>query len=77
MHGYVDSFAIPLHLPQSVVPAKSAAKGKGKEREVTNDPSYDVVKSWTAQERDQVERKVSMASLRSSNSTLCCSRLAD
>lgn len=68
MHGYVDSIAIPLRLPQSVVPAKSAAKGKGKEREVTNNPQYDVVKSWTAQERDQVERKVSMASLRSSHS---------
>ena len=77
MHGYIDSIAIPLHLPQSVLSAKSTAKGKGKEREVVAEPQYDVVKSWTAQERDQVERKVSMASLRSSQRSFSSSHRAD
>ena len=60
MHGYIDSFPVPMRLPASVVPAK-AGKGKGKEKESA---VYDVVASWTAQERDDVERKVAMAALR-------------
>lgn len=64
MHGYIDSFPVPMHLPSASAPAKSA-KGKGK----AQDPGagkatpYDVVASWTAHERDDVERKVAMASL--------------
>ncbi|GAA5863168.1 hypothetical protein JCM3774_001443, partial [Rhodotorula dairenensis] len=66
--GYFDSVHVPLHLPPSAYqpqPAASAkvkAKGKGKE---TTDSSakYNVVHEWTPEERDDMLRKVAMASL--------------
>lgn len=67
MHGYIDSFPVPMHLPASATapPQSSKGKGKGKEQQGASKPdSYDVVASWTAQERDEMERKVSMASRR-------------
>lgn len=68
MHGFIDSFPVPLHLPLAParVSAPSTTKGasnKGKEREGPSVVLYDVVKSWTAQEADDVERKLGMAGL--------------
>ncbi|KAL8286914.1 hypothetical protein RQP46_003920 [Phenoliferia psychrophenolica] len=61
MHGYIDSFPVPMHLGFGSAPAAAkGAKGKGKEKEAAQ---YDVVANWTAQERDDVERKVAMAAL--------------
>ncbi|BGO95012.1 hypothetical protein NBRC10512_006524 [Rhodotorula toruloides] len=69
-HGYIDSVAVPLHLPPSAYQpqggAKGGNKGKGKEVAASGDATtreYDVVGSWTAQEREEMQRKVAMASL--------------
>lgn len=62
--GYFDSVAVPLHLPPSAYkPVIATGKGKAKE---TGTPSstYHVVEQWTEQERDDMLRKVAMASLR-------------
>lgn len=69
MHGYVDSFPVPMRLPQSTsaAPAKGSHKGKGKEKEQQGQSkldTYDVVASWSSQERDDMQRKVAMASKR-------------
>jgi hypothetical protein len=69
MHGYIDSFPVPMHLAVGVAAPSKQSKGKGKEKEVSGSgkaESYDVVESWTVQERDDVERKVAMAALRTS-----------
>ncbi|ORY47188.1 RNase P subunit p30-domain-containing protein [Leucosporidium creatinivorum] len=68
MHGYIDSFPVPMHLPTSSAPAPSKSKGKGKEKHQQQGQGqpkvevYDIVANWTAQEKDDVERKVAMAS---------------
>ncbi|BGP27171.1 RNase P subunit p30 family protein [Rhodotorula toruloides] len=69
-HGYIDSVAVPLHLPPSAYQPQCGAKGgnKGKGKEVAGagdakSQTYDVVGSWTAQEREEMQRKVAMASL--------------
>ncbi|BGP34864.1 RNA-binding RNA processing protein rpp1 [Rhodotorula toruloides] len=69
-HGYIDSVAVPLHLPPTAYQpqggAKSGNKGKGKEGAGASDAAtqaYNVVGSWTAQEREEMQRKVAMASL--------------
>ncbi|KAK4702296.1 ribonuclease P/MRP protein subunit RPP1, partial [Phenoliferia sp. Uapishka_3] len=66
MHGFIDTFPVPLHLP-TAGPSKPA-KGKGKAQEKGQDAStkvvpYDVVDNWTEEELDDVQRKVAMASL--------------
>lgn len=74
MHGYIDSFPVPVHL-SSFVPAKPA-KGKGKEKDggaAAGGEQYDVVANWTAQEREDVERKVSMAALCKLSQLILCS----
>ncbi|GAA6016078.1 hypothetical protein JCM11491_000661 [Sporobolomyces phaffii] len=72
MHGYIDSIAIPLHLPASAfkpAPSNSSSnannnKGKGKAtaQDASKDGQYDVVASWTPHDRTQVEQMVKMAS---------------
>ncbi|KAI5480526.1 RNase P subunit p30 family protein [Pseudohyphozyma bogoriensis] len=64
-HGYVDTISVPLHLASTSAPAKSS-KGKGKEQQQKGGASgetYDVVAGWTPEEKDQMQRKVHMASL--------------
>ncbi|GAA5825055.1 hypothetical protein JCM3770_004515 [Rhodotorula araucariae] len=71
MHGFFDSVQVPVRLPPShpaLVPPNKLAKGKGKEKDVPgpNVPpigTYDVVASWTPDERDEMRRKVDMAAL--------------
>ncbi|POY75964.1 hypothetical protein BMF94_1048 [Rhodotorula taiwanensis] len=61
--GYFDSVAVPLHLPPSAYkPVIATGKGKGKES-ATPSSTYHVVEQWTEQERDDMVRKVAMASL--------------
>lgn len=72
--GYFDSVHVPLHLPPSAYHPQQAAgakaKGKGKGKDITDSPAaaaakkYHVVQEWTQDERDDMLRKVSMASLR-------------
>lgn len=69
MHGFIDSISIPLHLPAPAPAVKQNAgsKGKGKEKEVVSqDATYNVVNGWTAEEKDDVERKIQIAALRES-----------
>ncbi|GAA5984584.1 hypothetical protein JCM10908_003411 [Rhodotorula pacifica] len=72
--GYFDSVHVPLHLPPSAYQPQlaskaanrgntTAAKGKGKETDAAPLPVYNVVERWTPEERDDMLRKVSMASL--------------
>lgn len=62
MHGYIDSFPVPLHLPPSILKTSSKGKGKAVEENV-----YNVVENWTKAEKDSVARKVEMASSCESN----------
>ncbi|BGP43076.1 RNA-binding RNA processing protein rpp1 [Rhodotorula kratochvilovae] len=67
MHGFFDSVHVPLRLPPSHPgQAKAVAKGKGKEVAGGKEQllgTYDVVASWTHDERDEMRRKVDMAAL--------------
>ncbi|GAA5874309.1 hypothetical protein JCM1840_000629 [Sporobolomyces johnsonii] len=72
MHGYFDSISVPLNLPASAFQPQTAPKqnnkGKGKETsqpqaDQPKAPLYHVVESWTDQQRDEMEKKVHMASL--------------
>ncbi|GAA5937206.1 hypothetical protein JCM1841_002326 [Sporobolomyces salmonicolor] len=74
MHGYFDSISVPLNLPASAFQPQTAPKqnnkGKGKGKETpqaqagpAKPPLYYVVDSWTDQQRDEMEKKVHMASL--------------
>jgi hypothetical protein len=72
--GYFDSVHVPLHLPPSAYQPPATAtknakdKGKGKQLAAADTPpaaaKYNVVEQWTAQERDDMLRKVTLASLR-------------
>lgn len=62
MHGFIDSFPVPLHLPYAAPLAKATVKGKGKAVEVGT--VYNVVQSWTSQEHDEMQRKVALAAER-------------
>lgn len=68
--GYFDSVHVPLHLPPSAYqpPTTATKNAKGKGKQLVETPSvaakYNVVEHWTVQERDDMLRKVSMASLR-------------
>jgi hypothetical protein len=74
MHGFIDSISIPLHLPASAYKPSSAGsssnsnnnKGKAKAttQDATNEGQYDVVANWNANDRQEVEKMVKMASLR-------------
>jgi hypothetical protein len=74
MHGYIDAIAVPMHLSPAGPPPKSAkGKGKGKDKDsgnnnstTTSDYVYDVVASWSPQEREDMQRKVAMSSMRPS-----------
>ncbi|KAG0663208.1 hypothetical protein C6P46_002797 [Rhodotorula mucilaginosa] len=71
--GYFDSVHVPLHLPPSAYQPPATAtknakdKGKGKQLAAADTPpaaaKYNVVEQWTAQERDDMLRKVTLASL--------------
>lgn len=65
VHGYIDSFPVPMRLPVGPGASKGGkGKGKAKDQDQPKLASYSVVDSWTAQERDDVERKIAMAALR-------------
>ena len=76
MHGYIDSFTVPVKVHSIQSGATTAtnssksnkAKGKEKDTSASSGPghasTYDVVANWSSQERDQVERKVLMAAKR-------------
>ncbi|KAK4052638.1 RNA-binding RNA processing protein rpp1 [Microbotryomycetes sp. JL221] len=67
MHGYIDSFPVPMHPPASwSSPSSSTTKGKQKQTPSsstsTTDDTYDVVKHWTRQELTSVRNRIMMAS---------------
>ncbi len=74
--GYFDSVHVPLHLApsayQPLAPATKNPRDKGKGKQpaaavVTPSAAaakYNVVEQWTKQERDDMLRKCTMASLR-------------
>lgn len=68
--GYVDTIDVPVSLPtastsssgsQQQQSSQSGKKGKGKASAQGDDAPFDVAQSWTAEERDNVERCVQMA----------------
>lgn len=62
MHGYVDSFPVPLHLDRVAQSNKQQQKGKGKQdNSAPAGGVYDVAAEWTTQERDTVQRKIQLA----------------
>lgn len=65
MHGYIDSFPVPIHLDRIAHTSKQQQKGKAKQD--NSKPAgdvYDVVAEWSTQERDTVQRKVQLAASR-------------
>lgn len=77
MHGYIDSFPVPMHLSAATASnstGSKSSKGKGKEKQQQSADNgsggksaidmYDVVANWTAQERLDVERRIAMAARR-------------
>jgi hypothetical protein len=69
VHGYFDSVHVPLHLPSSAFTPLTSSSAKGKGKETAGAPpqdNYNVVQHWTPQEKDDMRRKVEMASLRPS-----------
>lgn len=68
MHGFIDSFPVPVHIrsPTASQPKSGKGKGKEKEKDGKDGEPYDVVANWTPEEKDEVQRKIAMASLRES-----------
>jgi len=65
MHGYIDSFPVPIHLDRITHSTKQQQKGKGKQdNSKPAGETYDVVAEWSAQERDTVQRKLQLAASR-------------
>ncbi|KAM0791108.1 hypothetical protein ACM66B_004397 [Microbotryomycetes sp. NB124-2] len=66
MHGFIDSFPVPVHPPQSwtnssAAGPSTATKGKQKQSITQDTSNYDVVANWTTQERSSVEHRIEMA----------------
>lgn len=75
MHGYIDSFPVPLRAASitngPTASSSKSQKAKGKERDIhgqsqaqSSAAAYDVVANWSDQEKREVERKVLMAARR-------------
>ncbi|KAK4046328.1 RNA-binding RNA processing protein rpp1 [Microbotryomycetes sp. JL201] len=67
MHGYIDSFPVPVHPPKSWLTAagpSTTSKGKHKQpqqQSSSEDGTYNVTANWTPAEKKSVQHRVEMA----------------